>query len=95
MRSAISTTLLLSGFLLSGCVKPPPVSTPETPVEPPDAWTAEQTDPGPIDGEWWSSFSDDSLNKLIPIALADVARPEMYVMAMLPQALSRARTQST
>jgi NodT family efflux transporter outer membrane factor (OMF) lipoprotein len=61
--------LLMLIVSAAGCVKPPPIQTPDLEVEPPQQWTGREPVPGPIEGDWWISFADTSLNALIPIVL--------------------------
>ena len=53
------------------CVKPPPTTSPEIEVAPPDAWTAKPTDPDEPVPEWWDQFDDSSLSSLIVTALEE------------------------
>jgi len=53
------------------CVKPPPTTTPEIEVEPPETWTAAATDADEPTSEWWDQFGDASLGPLIEIALEE------------------------
>jgi outer membrane protein TolC len=58
-------------LLAIACVKPPPTTSPEIEVEPPDAWTARPTDADAPELEWWDDFGDSSLDSLIQTALEE------------------------
>jgi NodT family efflux transporter outer membrane factor (OMF) lipoprotein len=53
------------------CVKPPPTTSPEIEVEPPETWTAAPTDSDEPTNEWWDQFGDESLGPLIETALEE------------------------
>lgn len=69
----------------SGCVKAPPVATPELPVAAPDAWVTGEHVSTEIDPEWWKAFGDASLNAVVDEALAN-----NYDLAVAAARLERA-----
>jgi len=71
MRAERIFFVTLACLLAIACVKPPPTTTPEIEVEPPDAWTAKATDPDEPVREWWEQFDDSSLSSLIVTALEE------------------------
>jgi len=54
---------------VSGCVKAPPVQTPEVPVDVPESWTRSEGAVSELAGEWWKSFGDERLNAVVGEAL--------------------------
>ena len=54
---------------VSGCVKAPPVETPELPVHAPEAWTTGAEVSSGVDPEWWTAFGDETLNRVVVEAL--------------------------
>jgi NodT family efflux transporter outer membrane factor (OMF) lipoprotein len=56
-------------LFFAGCVKAPPVQTPELPVEPPEVWATSEGVSPELDPEWWKSFGDERLNRIVAEAL--------------------------
>ena len=56
-------------LLVTGCVKAPPVETPELPVRTPEAWTTGAEVSSELDPEWWTAFGDETLNRVVVEAL--------------------------
>lgn len=56
-------------LVVSGCVKAPPVETPVLPVQAPEAWTTGQEVSSELDPEWWRTFGDEGLNRVVAEAL--------------------------
>jgi NodT family efflux transporter outer membrane factor (OMF) lipoprotein len=61
--------LLLLPVIAACTVKAPPRTEPDTSVTPPDVWTAGEVDAAEPENEWWSSFDDPHLTRLVEIAL--------------------------
>jgi NodT family efflux transporter outer membrane factor (OMF) lipoprotein len=59
----------VSLLLVAGCVKAPPVETPVLPVQAPEAWTTGQEVSSELDPEWWRTFGDEGLNRVVTEAL--------------------------
>ena len=66
VRTVLSLTFLAAG---TGCVKAPPVETPELPVTTPDVWTTGEDVASQVDPDWWTSFGDEGLNAVVAEAL--------------------------
>ncbi|GMR23371.1 MAG: efflux transporter outer membrane subunit [Acidobacteriota bacterium] len=60
--------LLLLSFI-AGCVKAPPVETPELPLQAPAVWTTGEEVSSELDPEWWRTFGDEKLNSVVAEAL--------------------------
>jgi NodT family efflux transporter outer membrane factor (OMF) lipoprotein len=61
---------LLSVALLAGCVSAPERRQPDVDITVPQAWTAQDRVPaGPPDTEWWNSFGDAQLGRLVALAI--------------------------
>ena len=60
---------ILPLLFAAGCVKAPPVETPELPVTAPEAWVTGEQVSSEIDPEWWKVFGDESLNAVVAEAL--------------------------
>ena len=56
-------------LLVSGCVKAPPVETPELPVQAPEVWTTAEQVASELDPEWWTTFGDETLDRVVAEAL--------------------------
>ena len=57
-------------LLVTGCVKAPPVETPELPVQAPGVWTTGEEVSSELDPEWWRTFGDEKLDSVVAEALA-------------------------
>ena len=57
-------------LLIAGCVKAPPVETPELPVQAPEVWTTGEEVSSELDPEWWRTFGDEKLDSVVTEALA-------------------------
>ncbi len=57
-------------LLVTGCVKAPPVETPELPVQAPEVWTTGEEVSSELDPEWWRTFGDEKLDSVVAEALA-------------------------
>ncbi len=69
MTRTVSLRWLLPLLFAAGCVKAPPVETPELPVESPDVWTTSDEVAPELDPEWWKTFGDDKLNSVVAESL--------------------------
>jgi NodT family efflux transporter outer membrane factor (OMF) lipoprotein len=56
-------------LLAAACASPPEIERPELDVELPRQWTAPHTETANLDWEWWASFNDESLNRVVRLAL--------------------------
>jgi len=56
-------------LVVAGCVKPPPVATPELPVETPTVFTTGDEVAETVASDWWRSFGDDQLSAVVVEAL--------------------------
>ena len=63
--------LLLVLPVLSGCVTPPPQVHPDVIPEVPAEWSSPAEVEGEVDGEWWKTFGDPRLDRLVEIALVE------------------------
>ncbi len=66
-RWLLPRSLLL---LIAGCVKAPPIETPELPVQAPEVWTTGEEVSSELDPEWWRTFGDEKLDSVVAEALA-------------------------
>ena len=57
-------------LLVTGCVKAPPVETPELPVQAPEVWTTGEEVSSELDPAWWRTFGDEKLDSVVAEALA-------------------------
>ena len=57
-------------LLIAGCVKAPPIETPELPVQAPEVWTTGEEVSSELDPEWWRTFGDEKLDSVVAEALA-------------------------
>ena len=82
--------------LIAACATPPPPMDAELEVTPPSQWAAaegapeELQGPGAVEAEWWTSFDDPELTRVIEIALAENYDLQAAV-ARLDQAAAQAR----
>jgi len=90
MRADRIGFVTLACLLAIACVKPPPTTSPEIDVAPPDAWTATPSNPDVPVHEWWEQFGDPSLSSLIVTALEENS-DLMAAAARVDRAAAQAR----
>ena len=65
MKKGMKSTMMLSVLMVVGCVKAPPVTTPEMDLVPPREWTAASVSPQTVEEKWWASFGDEDLTVVV------------------------------